>query len=53
MSEVIDPKSADSEINYVTWVSASPVVTPSQLGFLLWRESRKVAVRNLYFSVSF
>lgn len=39
MSQVIDPKSADSQINYVTRVSASPVVTPSQLGFLLRRES--------------
>lgn len=33
MSQVIDPNSADSEINYVTRVSASPAVTPSQRGF--------------------
>lgn len=47
MSEVIDPKSVDNKINYVMRVSASPVVTPSRLGFLLRRESRKVVVRDL------
>lgn len=39
MSQVIDLKSVESKINYVTRVSASPVMTPSQLGFLLRRES--------------
>lgn len=38
MSRVIDPKSAGSEINFITRGSASPVVTPSQPG-LLGRES--------------
>lgn len=48
MSRVIDPKSADGEINYVSRVSTSPVVTPPRLGPLLGRESREVIVqRNL------
>ena len=52
MSRVTDPKSADSEINYVSRVSTSPVVTPPGLGSLLGRESRGVIVqRNLGVSV--
>ena len=47
MSRVIDPESAGSEINYVSSVSASPVVTRSQRGSLLGRESRDVAVRRI------
>lgn len=50
MSQIIDPNSADSEINYVTRVSASPVVTPSRCGFPLERGSQEVVMQNLYFS---
>lgn len=32
MSHVIDPNSADSEVNRTTRASAPPVGTPSQLG---------------------
>lgn len=48
MSRVIDPQSVDSEINYVSRVPASPVVTPSQLGSLPKGERREVVLwRNL------
>lgn len=50
MSQVIDPNSADSEINYVTRVSASPAVTPSQRGFPLRMGSQEGVMRNPYFS---
>jgi len=52
MSQVIDPNSADSEINYVMRVSASPVATPSRLGLPLRRGSREAGARSLYCSVS-
>lgn len=41
MSQVTDPVSADSEVKFVSRVSASPVVTPSQRGFLLRRGAEK------------
>lgn len=41
MSRVIDPESAGSEINYVSSVSASPVVTRSQRGSLREGEPRR------------
>lgn len=50
MSQVIDPNSADSEINDVTRVSASPAVTPSRHGFPLRRGSQEGVMRNPYFS---
>ena len=34
MSRVTDPQSVDSEVDHVSRVPASPVVTPSQLGSL-------------------
>lgn len=52
MSQVTDPTSANSEIKFITRFSASPVVTPSQLGFLLGTGSREVAVWNVGVSAS-